>query len=634
MSSNTIKPADLLKKYFGYDSFREGQLPLIESILAGQDTLAIMPTGGGKSICYQIPALMMSGVTLVVSPLISLMHDQVTSLVASGIPAAYLNSSLTLNQYRTALQRAAAGRYKIIYVAPERLLTPAFADLCSKIPISMVAVDEAHCISSWGQNFRPAYLSIRKFVKTLPRRPVLCAFTATATARVKEDIVKQLELKRPKVQVSGFDRPNLFFDVQHPKDKDQALWNFISRHRAECGIVYCITRSQTEEVAEFLESRGIRAAAYHAGLSDAKRLQTQEDFIYDRIQVIAATNAFGMGIDKSNVRFVVHYAMPQSLENYYQEAGRAGRDGLPSWCLLLYGPKDYQTNRFLIEQNQSLSKDGLSPDQQALVQNMDMVRLNRMRSYCFTEECLRTYILQYFGEDVSGQCENCSHCERGYRSQDVTKMAQIFHDELEKLPNQYGLSILKDYFHGSRTKKITEKGLDHQSGFGILNYLAGTDIAEYLELFCADGYLMRSLDSYQTISSTEKLNRQLQENRPVKIHRLLSRQAAQKARGDFSDFTAEEKSLFEELRKTRMVLAIKNKVPPYIIFNDRTLRQMAKVMPSDSYELSGISGVGTQKMEKYGSDFLKTIHDWKQSRKNPPEAQMEIPDSDPASSDQ
>lgn len=610
MDFNTNAPANLLKKYFGYDSFRPGQLPLIESILNRKDVLAIMPTGGGKSICYQIPALMFEGVTLVISPLISLMHDQVTSLVSSGIPAAYLNSSLTLPQYRTALARAGAGRYKIIYVAPERLLTPAFADLCRKIKISMVAVDEAHCISSWGQNFRPAYLSIAQFLTTLPERPVVAAFTATATYRVRDDIVDQLKLKSPVIQTSGFDRPNLYFDVQHPKDKMQALWNFVSHHQSECGIVYCITRAQTEEVAEYLNSRGIRSAAYHAGLSDSQRLQTQEDFIYDRIQVIAATNAFGMGIDKSNVRFVVHYSMPQSMENYYQEAGRAGRDGLPSWCLLLYGSKDYQTNRFLIEQNQKYQKDGMSQEQTDQVLGMDLVRLSKMRNYCFTEECLRTYILQYFGEKVIGQCENCSHCERGYREQNVSGLGKIFFEALTTLPTNYGVSILKEYFHGSKTKKITQRGLDQRNHFGVLNYMTTEDIGEYLELFCAEGYLQRSLDSFQTLKATSSLSDAIAKDEPIIIHRLLSKQASQKARKDLSEFNDSEKELFELLRKGRMFLAIKNKVPPYIIFNDRTLRQMAIMKPANEEEMSKVSGVGAQKLEKYGEYFLTIIKDW------------------------
>lgn len=614
MTLNFQDPKMVLQKYFGYSDFRPGQKKLIDSMTSGRDVLAIMPTGGGKSLCYQIPALMLKGVTLVISPLISLMHDQVTALTSAGIPAAYLNSSLTLNQYRLALSRAAAGKYKIIYVAPERLMTPAFQDLCRKIPIAMVAVDEAHCISSWGQNFRPAYLEIPEFLKTLPHRPVVGAFTATATARVREDILNLLKLNQPLVEISGFDRPNLYFDCVRvaEKDRDEVLWNFVKKHSAESGIVYCITRAQTEEVAEFLESRGISAAAYHGGMSDADRRKTQEDFIYDRIHVIAATNAFGMGIDKSNVRYVVHYAMPQSLENYYQEAGRAGRDGLPSQCLLINTPKDYQTNRFLIEQNQNSAVSGLSATQQEMSQAMDFVRLNAMRGYCYTEGCLRTYILQYFGEPVSGQCENCSHCERGYREQDVTNMAKVFAEAFRALPAAYGISILKDFFHGSRNRKITDKKLDQVPGFGALEFLSAYDIQDYLELFCSDGFLQRSPDAYQTITATDRLRQLLKDGKPVKIHRLMSARQAVQAKKDLSDLSESEKTLFERLKKTRMRLAIRNKIPPYIVFNDRTLRQMACRQPENREEMLQISGIGEQKYERYGQAFLETLSSWKE----------------------
>ncbi len=398
----------LLKEYFGYDSYREGQEEVIDSILSGRDVLGIMPTGAGKSVCYQIPALMFSGITIVISPLISLMQDQVASLNQAGVHAAYLNSSLTYNQYLTALKYARAGRYKIIYVAPERLETTEFLAFAMHADISMVCIDEAHCVSQWGQDFRPSYLRIIQFIAHLKKRPVVSAFTATATSDVRDDIIRILQLKNPMVLTTGFNRSNLFFQTERPKDKFEALKRHMKDFEGQSGVIYCLTRKTVEEVCEKLIQEGYSATRYHAGLSPEERKENQEAFIYDTKPIMVATNAFGMGIDKSNVRYVIHYNMPKNMEGYYQEAGRAGRDGEPSRSILLYSPQDIAVNRYFIENNNR--NDELSADEQDFIRKLDEKRLQQMAMYCVTHKCLRTYILNYFGEDGPLNCGGCSNC--------------------------------------------------------------------------------------------------------------------------------------------------------------------------------------------------------------------------------
>ena len=495
---------EILKHYFGYDTFRDGQEKLIHAILEGRDVLGIMPTGAGKSLCYQIPALMMGGITLVISPLISLMKDQVSNLNQAGILAAYLNSSLTPGQYRKVLELARGGRYPIIYVAPERLVTEDFLQfaLDPQVNISMVAVDEAHCVSQWGQDFRPSYLKIVDFIKRLPKRPVVSAFTATATAEVRDDIIDILMLQEPEVLTTGFDRTNLYFGVQTPKDRYQALVELLEQHKAESGIVYCLTRKIVEEVCEKLIKEGFSVTRYHAGLSDAERKHNQEEFIYDNVRIMVATNAFGMGIDKSNVRFVIHYNMPKNMESYYQEAGRAGRDGEPAECILLYGGQDVITNQFFIDHNQD--NDALDPMTRQLVMERDRERLRKMTFYCFTHECLRDYILRYFGEYGSNYCGNCSNCLTQFENTDVTEMAKALLSCIESSRQRYGAAVIIDTVHGANTAKIRGYRMNENPEYGSLAKVPVYRLRQILNQLQLDSYLTATNDEYAILRLTSK----------------------------------------------------------------------------------------------------------------------------------
>lgn len=615
----------ILKKYFGYDQFREGQETLIDSILAGRDVLGIMPTGAGKSLCYQIPALMLPGITLVISPLISLMKDQVSNLNQAGILAAYLNSSLTAAQYYKVLKLAREGRYPIIYVAPERLMTEEFLAfaLDPAVKISMVAVDEAHCVSQWGQDFRPSYLKILDFIRQLPVRPVVSAFTATATAQVRDDIIDILMLRQPEVLTTGFDRSNLFFSVQSPKDKYSVLKHYMQMHGNESGIVYCLTRKVVEEVCARLMKDGFSVTRYHAGLSDLERKRNQEDFIYDRAQVMVATNAFGMGIDKSNVRFVVHYNMPKNMESYYQEAGRAGRDGEPAECILLYGSQDVITNQFFIDNN--TDNQELDEFTRQLVMERDRERLRRMTFYCFTNECLRDYILRYFGEYGSNYCGNCSNCLSQFETVDVTDMARALLGCVESSRQRYGVNVILDTVHGANTAKI--RGY-HMDGNPYYSQLAKTPIyrlRQVMNQLQLLGYLWVTPDEYAVVKLTEKSKELLYESGTLSMK--LAKEAERPAAGEKTgsagkkkgprgiasgaDFTEAEESLFERLRSLRTEIAREEKVPPYIVFSDKTLVAMCLIKPRDKEEMLTVSGVGEFKYNKYGERFLACIRNGK-----------------------
>ena len=503
----------VLKQYFGYDEFREGQETLIDSILAGRDTVGIMPTGAGKSLCFQIPALMMEGITLVISPLISLMKDQVESLNQAGIHAAFLNSSLTASQYYKALAYAREGRYPIIYVAPERLVTEEFLDFALNTKISMVAVDEAHCVSQWGQDFRPSYLKIVEFIDRLKIRPVVSAFTATATQEVRDDIIDILMLRDPTVMTTGFDRPNLYFGVLSPKDKYETIRNYVELHPSESGIIYCLTRKYVEEVCERLRADGFSVTRYHAGLSDAERRKNQDDFIYDRVKIIVATNAFGMGIDRSDVRFVIHYNMPKNMESYYQEAGRAGRDGEPAECILLYAGQDVVTNQFFIDNN--MDNQELDPVTRGIVQERDRERLRKMTFYCFTNECLRDYILRYFGEYGSNYCGNCSNCLSQFETVDVTEIAKGLIGCVESCYQRYGTNVIIDTVHGANTAKIRQYRMDGNPHYGELAKVPTYKLRQVMNFLQLNEYLAVTNDEYAIVKLTGKSAGVLNGEEPV-----------------------------------------------------------------------------------------------------------------------
>lgn len=582
-----MTPNQILKQYFGYDTFREGQAELIAAILSGQDVLGVMPTGAGKSLCYQVPALLLDGITLVVSPLISLMRDQVQALAANGIPAAFINSSLTQSQWGQVMQNARNGQYKIIYIAPERLLSPSMLELVQTLSIAMVAVDESHCISQWGQDFRPSYLDIPAFVQTLSTRPVLAAFTATATPRVREDILTTLQLKSPFSLVTGFDRPNLYFEVKQPKDKYRALLQFL-KERDGNGIIYCSTRKEVESVTAKLIADGYSAAQYHAGLPDQQRNSAQDDFLYDRVKIIVATNAFGMGIDKSNVRFVVHYNMPQNVESYYQEAGRAGRDGLPSDCILFYARKDISTALFLINQ---------SNNPQEIARNR--LLLTQMEQYCETDGCLRRYMLHYFGENSTEDCGNCSSCNGDFELTDVTIDAQKVLSHISRLNNAG-----RRFMFTHTTDIILGKSDDFTqlSTFGIMKGAPRHYIRQLTNRLTALGYLQD--DGY--LSITPKASEVLFGGVAVTIRGTKPEANETRSKTQAAMYAVSE-HLLTQLKELRLTLAKKAKVPAYVIFSDATLVDMCQKHPQTETEMLAVSGVGEVKYKRYGEAFLQLL---------------------------
>ncbi len=594
-----MKDYEVLKKYFGYESFREGQQELITNILERHDVLGIMPTGAGKSICYQVPAVMLEGITLVISPLISLMKDQVGTLNEAGIRAAYLNSSLSYAQYRKALSLARGYTYKIIYVAPERLMSDEFLSFAKEMKISMVCVDEAHCVSQWGQDFRPHYLHIREFLKEMPQRPIVSAFTATATTQVKEDILQLLDMKDPYTITTGFERKNLYFAVEKPKDKYQALLHYVKQHTEDAGIVYCLSRKTVEEVCDRLCADGFAATRYHAGLSDAERMNNQDDFIYDRKTIMVATNAFGMGIDKSNVRFVVHFNMPKNMESYYQEAGRAGRDGEQADCILLYSGKDVRLNQFLIEQGSG--HEDMEEAVRMELQQKEKERLKSMTFYCTIPSCLRHYMLKYFGEESDGFCGSCSNCLTQYEECDIRMEASRLVECIRHSGERFGKTMIVDIVKGSANAKIKSYHLDRNPAYGSLKDSSRNHLYEILQHLQFQGILKQSEDGYSVLSiHQEEL---LPTDGPLMMKIVKEKQVqtpvVQTDSGD--------NRLFELLRICRSQLARKAHVPPYMVFSDKTLHDMCAKAPHSREEMLGVSGVGEVKYDKYGEAFLKVI---------------------------
>ncbi len=614
------KAKQVLKQYFGYDDFREGQAKLIEAVLEGRDVLGIMPTGAGKSICFQVPALAAEGITLVISPLISLMKDQVSALNQAGVHAAYLNSSLTQGQYVKALRFAKEGRYKIIYVAPERLTTEGFLDFArnSGIRISFIAVDEAHCVSQWGQDFRPGYLKISEFIRKLPHRPVVSAYTATATEEVRGDIIELLELRDPVVTVTGFDRDNLYFAVKKPMDKYKELVTYLREKEKEfsgcCGIIYCLTRKSVEDVCYDLRRDGFPVTRYHAGLTDEERRKNQDDFIYDRRHIMVATNAFGMGIDKSDVRFVIHYNMPKNMENYYQEAGRAGRDGAPAECVLYYEPSDVRMNQMLIGNNEN--NEMLDETAKALITQRDHWRLSQMTFYCFTSECLRRYILRYFGEEASGYCGNCFNCLTQFEEVDISKETAAIIGCIKENWTAYGISTVIDILRGAKSQRILSKNLDKNSQYGALSMQSVTRLRQIIQEMLYQGYLELSGETYpvlklgagaRKLSDLEATPMILKLPKEQEKRERTGSKGKRKKAGAASALREQDLKLFEELRAVRKDIAAEEKVPPYIIFSDKTLVLMCLVRPKNAADMLKISGVGEYKVQKYAEKFLTAI---------------------------
>lgn len=597
----------LLQTYFGYTSFRSAQEPPVESLLKNEDVVAIMPTGAGKSICFQIPALCKSGLTVVFSPLISLMKDQVDGLVDQNIPAALINSTLTQTEFNKTMYDVRSGNIKLLYIAPERLGSNFFCNVLRSMPISQVIVDEAHCISQWGHDFRPSYRLIGDWLASLPKRPVVGAFTATATKAVENDIKTLLGLDHANVYVTGFDRPNLSFSVvRTPKRMDYVV-DYVRRHSHENGIIYCSTRKDVERVYDNLTRAGIQTGYYHAGLSDEMRKDMQNKYAFDQLQVMVATNAFGMGIDKSNVRYVLHYQMPRNMESYYQEAGRAGRDGAPAECILLYSGQDVRVHKYLIEQGH------LEPQRE----QVELRKLQSMIDYCFCSTCLRKYMLAYFGDIVPWlECSNCSSCNTKGERVNVTKEAKAIFRAIIATEERYGASMISSIVRGERTDRITRAGLDALSVFGYLSDVGDKEIKGLIQQFVASGYLRSSMGKYPVLSVTAGAEEVLAGHKEVEEIRqeviVPSRKTKKSASISRSEVPRSGSGgLFEHLRQHRKQLASQLSVPPYIIFPDTVLIDLANIRPKTLGEFGNIKGVGEAKLKKYGLSFLEAISQYK-----------------------
>lgn len=601
------KALQLLQTYFGYTSFRPAQEAPVESLLKNEDVVAIMPTGAGKSICFQIPALCKSGLTVVFSPLISLMKDQVDGLVDQNIPAALINSTLTQTEFNKTMYDVRSGNIKLLYIAPERLGSNFFCNVLRSMPISQVIVDEAHCISQWGHDFRPSYRLIGDWLASLPKHPVVGAFTATATKAVENDIKTLLGLDHANVYVTGFDRPNLSFSVvRTPKRMDYVV-DYVRRHSHENGIIYCSTRKDVERVYDNLTRAGIQTGYYHAGLSDEMRKDMQNKYAFDQLQVMVATNAFGMGIDKSNVRYVLHYQMPRNMESYYQEAGRAGRDGAPAECILLYSGQDVRVHKYLIEQGH------LEPQRE----QVELRKLQSMIDYCFCSTCLRKYMLAYFGEIVPWlECSNCSSCNTKGERVNVTKEAKAIFRAIIATEERYGASMISSIVRGERTDRITRAGLDALSVFGYLSDVGDKEIKGLIQQFVASGYLRSSMGKYPVLSVTAGAEEVLAGHKEVEEIRqeviVPSRKTKKSASISRSEVPRSGSGgLFEHLRQHRKQLASQLSVPPYIIFPDTVLIDLANIRPKTLGEFGNIKGVGEAKLKKYGLSFLEAISQYK-----------------------
>ena len=587
------KANETLKRVYGHQAFRPGQEELVEGLLAGRDVLGVMPTGSGKSLCYQIPALLLPGTTMVISPLISLMKDQVTALKLRGITAAFLNSSMDENEYRETAYQAAAGAYKILYVAPERLQAPGFQEMCRHMDIPLVAVDEAHCISQWGQDFRPSYLKIPEFISLLPKRPVVGAFTATATPNVRKDILENLRLQDPAIVTTGFDRPNLSFSVYQPKDRDQTLSELLRDRYRQSGIIYCATRKNVEAVCAQLDREGFSVTRYHAGLDAEERRQNQEDFLFDRKRIMVATNAFGMGIDKSNVSYVIHYNMPKSLEAYYQEAGRAGRDGCDADCILLYAPQDVITTRWLIEHSEP--NPDLTPEEQAEVRAKDEERLKWMTFYAKARKCLRHELLRYFGENAPDSCDNCSNCVPSCEHVDITTEAQMILSCIARTDQQFDEEVIVQLLRGVLPYPPPE-GINpgELTTFGLMNDTEESSIHEMIHALLDQGYLEQDDDDCL------KLNDQSREI-------LFSKRRAVMKRGIKARDSIGGENLFQALQRLRYEISAKEYVAASTLFADSTLRDLCRILPRTKKQLAAVDGMGLFKANRYGEEILQVI---------------------------
>ena len=594
---------NILKKYFGYENFRPGQEEIITHILNNEDVLGIMPTGAGKSVCYQVPAMILDGVTIVISPLISLMKDQVDSLNEIGIPATFINSTLSYNSYEQTIENIVHDVYKIIYVAPERLNSDTFLNLLNKINISMVTIDEAHCVSQWGHDFRPSYCEIANMILNLKKRPIVSAFTATATELVKNDIINLLHLENPYCLTTGFDRKNLKFSVETPNDKIEFIINYLDEHKNESGIIYCLTRKNVDTVFDKLSDLGLSVSKYHGGMTEKQRRLSQEDFTFDRTKIMVATNAFGMGIDKSNIRYVIHYNMPKDLESYYQEAGRGGRDGEKADCILLFSRSDIVTNKVLIESIPS----GTSHYQ-------EYEKLNDMVDYCNTDKCLRKYILEYFGEITDfDNCGNCSNCLDNSELTDITADTQKILSCIKRMNERFGSSMVVDVLRGSKGSRIFSLGFDNLSTYGIMKDYPKDSLRDLISYLITEGYIKSVGDKYPVLMLTPLSNDVLFNGAKVytklKLNKAESRSASNKAQTNTIQ-TKFDENLFAILSDLRKKIANENFIAPFIVFSDVSLKQMSTFYPTDAESMLKIEGVGLNKLVKYGNVFIEAISDY------------------------